>query len=84
MDASTYYPQTDSLIIEIFNKTLKEMLQKMVRKEGKDCVQIVSIYFVFLLGGAPGVYRLLAFELMYRREVQGPLDVIKETWGSSQ
>ena len=76
---SPYHTQTDG-VVEQFNQTLKDMLRKTACEEGKDWDhQIPFVLFAYrevlqaLTGFSP-------FELLYGREVRGPLDVLKEKW----
>ena len=76
---SPYHPQTDGLV-ERFNQTLKSMLRKSVNKEGKDWDKMIP-YLLFAYREVPqsstGFY---PFELLYGREVRGPLDILREAW----
>ncbi len=81
--ASPYHPQTDGLV-ERFNQTLKEMLRKTASEEGKDWDKLLP-YVLFAYREVPQESTGFSpFELVYGREVRGPLDVLKETWESSQ
>ena len=79
---SPYHPQTDRLV-ERFNGTLKSMLRKCAKEEGKDWDQLIP-YVLFAYREAPQESTGFSpFELLYGREVRGPLDVIKEEWKPS-
>lgn len=70
-------PQTDGLI-ERFNKTLKEMLHKTATEEHKDWNKLLP-YVLFAYREVPQEFTGFSpFELVYGREVRGPLDIIKE------
>ena len=80
---SPYHPQTDGLV-ERFNQTLKEMLRKTASEEGKDWDKLLP-YVLFAYREVPQESTGFSpFELVYGREVRGPLDVLKETWESTQ
>ena len=76
---SPYHPQTDG-VVERFNQTLKAMLRKVAIKDGKDWDKMIP-YVLFAYREVPqSSTGFSPFELLYGREVRGPLDVIKETW----
>ena len=85
MDAlrtSPYHPQTDGLV-ERFNGTLKEMLRKAAMEDGKDWDKLIP-YVLFAYREVPQESTGFSpFELLYGRDVRGPLDVLKEEWEAS-
>ncbi|KAG1926960.1 hypothetical protein F2P79_024577 [Pimephales promelas] len=74
-----YHPQTDGLV-ERFNQTLKSMLRKFVSKSGSDWDQWLP-YLLFAYREVPQASTGFSpFELLYGRQVRGPLDLLKEKW----
>ena len=80
---SPYHPQTDGLV-ERFNQTLKEMLRKSAQEDGEDWDKLIP-YVLFAYREVPQESTGYSpFELVYGREVRGPMDVLKESWESSE
>ena len=80
---SPYHPQTDGLV-ERFNQTLKSMLRKAATNEGKDWDKLVP-YLLFTYREVPQASTGFSpFELLYGRDVHGPLDILKESWEASK
>ena len=78
-----YHPQTDGLV-ERFNQTLKLMLRKTAVKEGIVWDKMLP-YVLFAYREVPQTSTGFSpFELLYGYQVRGPLDVLKETWQSSE
>jgi len=76
---SPYHPQTDGLV-EHFNQTLKSMVRKVAKKDCKDWDQLLP-YLLFAYREVPQASTGFSpFELLYGRDVRGPLDVLKESW----
>ena len=70
-----YHPQTDGLV-ERFNQTLKAMLRKVAVQEGKDWDLLIP-YVLFTYREVPQCSTGFSpFELLYGRDVRGPLDVL--------
>ncbi|KAL1261170.1 hypothetical protein QQF64_008997 [Cirrhinus molitorella] len=67
-------------MLERFNQTLKSTLRKFVSDTGTDWDQWLP-YLMFayreVLQSSTG---FSLFEMLYGRQVRGPLDVLKETW----
>ncbi|XP_078793179.1 uncharacterized protein LOC144987743 [Oryzias latipes] len=74
-----YHPQTDGLV-ERFNQTLKTMLRKFVSETGTDWDQWLP-YLLFAYREVPQASTGFSpFELLYGRQVRGPLDLLKDYW----
>ncbi|XP_064399260.1 uncharacterized protein LOC135345747 [Halichondria panicea] len=74
-----YHPQTDGLV-ERFNQTLKRMLRKATKDEGKDWDKVIP-YLLFAYREVPqSSTGFSPFELLYGRSVRGPLDIVREAW----
>ena len=79
---SPYHPLTDG-VVKRFNQTLKGMLRKTACEEGKDW-DFYILYVLFAYREVPQeTTGFSPFELLYGREVLGPLDVLKESWEPS-
>ena len=80
---SPYHPQTDGLV-ERFNQTLKNMIRRTTTKEGKDWDKMIP-YLLFAYREVPQASTGFSpFELLYGREVRGPLDVLRDQWEARQ
>lgn len=74
-----YHPQTDGMV-ERFNQTLKSMLRKFVAESGADWDQWLP-YLLFSYREVPQASTGFSpFELLFGREVRGPLDILRESW----
>lgn len=77
-----YHPQTDGLV-ERYNQTLKSMLRKFVAEDGKDW----DCWLPYLLFSHREVPQASTgnspLELLYGRQVRGPLVVLRDTWEPS-
>ena len=77
-----YHPQTDGLV-ERFNHTLKSMLRKTATSEGKNWDELLS-YLLFAYREVPQASTGYSpFELLYGRQVRGPLDILRNSWVAS-
>ena len=77
-----YHPQTDGLV-ERFNQTLKQMLRKVMSEEGRNWDRMLP-FVLFAYREVPHTStRFSPFELIYGRDVRGPLEVLKEAWTGS-
>uniref|UniRef100_A0A8C1PVR7 Integrase catalytic domain-containing protein n=1 Tax=Cyprinus carpio TaxID=7962 RepID=A0A8C1PVR7_CYPCA len=78
-----YHPQTDGLT-ERFNQTLKQMLRKFVVDKSDDWDQWLP-YLLFAYREVPQASTGFSpFELLYGREVRGPLVLLKDLWNGGQ
>ncbi len=78
-----YHPQTDGLV-ERYNRTLKSMLKKFISANAKDWDKWLP-YLLFAYREVPQASTGFSpFELLYGRQVRGPLDVLQESWVGSQ
>lgn len=76
---SVYHPQTDGLV-EHFNKTLKQMLKRVVAEDGRDWDRMLP-YVLFGIREVPQASTgLTPFELLFGHQPRGLLDVAKEAW----
>ena len=74
---SPYHPQTDGMV-EKFNGTLKNMIKKTT-DDPKDWDKLLP-YLLFAYREAPhATVGFSPFELLYGRDVRGPLDVMKDS-----
>ncbi|CAJ1064638.1 uncharacterized protein LOC120723181 [Xyrichtys novacula] len=74
-----YHPQTDGLV-ERYNQTLKNMLRKFVSQTGSDWDQWLP-YLLFAYREVPQASTGFSpFELLYGRQVRGPLDLLRDYW----
>uniref|UniRef100_A0A9J7ZIR3 Gypsy retrotransposon integrase-like protein 1 n=1 Tax=Cyprinus carpio carpio TaxID=630221 RepID=A0A9J7ZIR3_CYPCA len=78
-----FHPQTDGLV-ERFNGTLKNMLKKFVDESGRDWDKWIP-FLLFAYREVPQCSTGFSpFELLFGRQVRGPLDVLKEGWTSEE
>ena len=79
LQTSPYRPQTNRLV-HCFNQALKSMLKKAAISEGKDCDKMLP-NLLFAYREVPQASTGFSpYELLYGRAVNGPLDVLKNTW----
>ena len=76
---SVYHPQTDGLV-ERFNRTLKQMLKKVMEADGRNWDQLLP-FLMFSIREVPqSSTGHSPFELLYGRRPRGLLDIAKEAW----
>lgn len=74
-----YHPQIDGLT-ERFNQTFKQMLRKFISGSGKVWNQWLP-YLLFAYREVPQASTGFSpFELLYGRDVRGPLTLLRELW----
>ncbi|XP_014857306.1 PREDICTED: uncharacterized protein LOC106926725 [Poecilia mexicana] len=79
LKTTPYHPQTHGLVKK-YNQTLKNMLRKFVSDTGADWDQWLP-YLLFAYREVPQVSTGFSpFELLYGRQVRGPLDLLKDCW----
>ncbi|XP_073784003.1 uncharacterized protein [Danio rerio] len=79
LKTSVYHPQTDGLV-ERFNKTLKQMLRRVVAEDGRDWDLMIP-YVLFGIREVPQASTgFTPFELLFGRQPRGLLDVARQAW----
>lgn len=79
IQTTPYHPQMEGLV-ERFNQTLKNLLRKFVSHTGLDWGQWLP-YLLFAYREVPQASTEFSpFELLYGRQVRGPLDLLQEHW----
>ena len=78
-----YHPQTDGLV-EHFNQMLKQMLRRLITGEGWNWNKLLP-YVLFAYREVPQASTGFSpFKLLYGRDPQGLLDVLKEGWAQEK
>ncbi|KAL1263245.1 hypothetical protein QQF64_005984 [Cirrhinus molitorella] len=76
---TVYHPQTDGLV-ERFSQTLKQMLHWVAAEDRRDWDLMIP-YVLFGIREVPQASTgFTPFELLFRRQPRGLLDVAKEAW----
>ena len=66
--------------MEQFNQTLKTLLRKAAVEDGKVWDKLLP-YLLFAYREVPqATTGFSPFELLYGRDVRGPLDILRESW----
>ena len=68
------------MVLWSFNKALKSLLRKFVKKEGWDWNMLLPYLLFAYCEVPPATTGFSSFELLYGREVYGSLNVVKEEW----
>ena len=74
-----YHPQTDGMV-ERFNQTLKAMLRKFVSDTGANWDQWLPYLLFAYREVSQASTSYSPFELLYGRQVRGPLDLLRDRW----
>ncbi|KAI4883507.1 hypothetical protein NFI96_029468 [Prochilodus magdalenae] len=84
LGAQLVVPKKTDGLVERLNQTLKQMLRKFVNETGTDWDQWLP-YLLFAYREVPQASTGFSpFELLYCREVRGPLSLLKDTWVGGQ
>ena len=79
LTTTPYHPACNGLV-EKFNGTMKQMLKKMCEERPKDWDRYLDA-LLFAYREAPQASTGFAsFELLYGRDVRGPLMIVRELW----
>ncbi|XP_075779191.1 uncharacterized protein LOC142827431 [Pelodiscus sinensis] len=76
---SVYHPQTDGLV-ERFNRTLKDMLRRVVQDSPRDWDQMLPALMFAIREVPQASTEFSPFELLYGRQPRGILDILREDW----
>ncbi|XP_077523251.1 uncharacterized protein LOC144134162 [Amblyomma americanum] len=76
---SPYHPMANGLM-ERLNGTLKKMLRRMCTEEPKDWDRFIEPLLFAHREVSQAITGFSPLELLYGRNVQGPLTILKELW----
>ncbi|XP_076031117.1 uncharacterized protein LOC143019364 [Oratosquilla oratoria] len=77
-----YHPQCNGLC-ERFNGTLKKMLRRMASEQPKEWPRFVAPLLFAYREAPQSSLKHSPFELIYGRQVRGPLQMLRELWDGS-
>ena len=77
--SSAYHPQSQGAL-EKFHQTLKTMLRAYCYEQAKDWDEGIPLLLFAIRESVQESLGFSPFELVYGREVRGPLKVLKEHW----
>lgn len=79
IQTTSYHLQMDGLV-ERFNQTLKNVLQKFVADTGRDWDKWLPFVFFAFQVVPQASTGFSPFKLLYGWQVQGPLDLLRKGW----
>uniref|UniRef100_A0A671TSD1 ribonuclease H n=1 Tax=Sparus aurata TaxID=8175 RepID=A0A671TSD1_SPAAU len=79
IQTSVYHPQTDGLV-ELFNKTLKNMIRKFVHEDSCNWDKWLDPLLFAVREFPQASTGFSPFELLFGRKPRGVLDLVKESW----
>ncbi|XP_076059737.1 uncharacterized protein LOC143036366 [Oratosquilla oratoria] len=74
-----YHPQCNGLC-ERFNGTLKKMLRRMMSEQPKEWPRFIALLLFAYREVPQSSLKHSPFELIYGRQVRGPLQMLRELW----
>ena len=77
--SSAYHPQSQGAL-ERFHQTLKNMMRAYCYEQERDWVEGVHLLLFAARGAVQDSLGFSPFKLLFRREVHGPLKLLKENW----
>ena len=70
--------------MERFNKTLKDLLRKIIQGEGREWEKYLPYVLFAYREVSQESTGFSPFELIFGRDVRGPLDILKEQWSKAE
>ena len=77
--SSAYHPQSQGAL-ERFHQTLKNMMRSYCYEQGRDWDEGVHLLLFAVREAVQDSLGFSPFELLFGREVRGPLKLLKESW----